>query len=248
MQRLEVSGAVRPIYGSLGVKRLSRKLWVNTSRTLLRTNGQHTIVCWLVTMLRDTHVVNSLCVSLSLKVKYSLFLQPTFPQPRTNQAAYEHDLAPALGVFDRHFLQNNLYKFVSSGLERKFIRCRTRLNNSFRFWGFLKCLRRVMELVFPHVLSFPWCRSAQFKTLRTSQKTDACSTVVEISHCLFNVIAYCENFMLAGIKICVWFFFHCNFSSRFFFSLCYVSTELDPETMVFKLKLPVVMIVFVPCT
>jgi len=26
MQRLEVSGAVRPIYGSLGVKRLSRPL------------------------------------------------------------------------------------------------------------------------------------------------------------------------------------------------------------------------------
>ena len=26
MQRLEVSGAVRPIYGSLGVKRLSNKL------------------------------------------------------------------------------------------------------------------------------------------------------------------------------------------------------------------------------
>jgi len=25
MQRLEVSGAVRPIYGSLGVKRLNRK-------------------------------------------------------------------------------------------------------------------------------------------------------------------------------------------------------------------------------
>jgi len=28
MQRLEVSGAVRPIYGSLGVKRLSRHNWL----------------------------------------------------------------------------------------------------------------------------------------------------------------------------------------------------------------------------
>jgi len=27
MQRLEVSGAVRPIYGSLGIKRLRGKVW-----------------------------------------------------------------------------------------------------------------------------------------------------------------------------------------------------------------------------
>jgi len=27
MQRLEVSGAVRPIYGSLGIKRLRKCLW-----------------------------------------------------------------------------------------------------------------------------------------------------------------------------------------------------------------------------
>jgi len=27
MQRLEVSGAVRPIYGSLGVKRLRNMIW-----------------------------------------------------------------------------------------------------------------------------------------------------------------------------------------------------------------------------
>jgi len=31
MQRLEVSGAVRPIYGSLGVKRLRTKPWVALS-------------------------------------------------------------------------------------------------------------------------------------------------------------------------------------------------------------------------
>jgi len=37
MQRLEVSGAVRPIYGSLGVKRLSKALPFGNSGTTWKT-------------------------------------------------------------------------------------------------------------------------------------------------------------------------------------------------------------------
>jgi len=46
MQRLEVSGAVRPIYESLGVKRLRdvQWAWLFTELLLLLTSG-HTGVC-----------------------------------------------------------------------------------------------------------------------------------------------------------------------------------------------------------
>ena len=39
MQRLEVSGAVRPIYGSLGVKRLSLVYYAGFARENYKSNG-----------------------------------------------------------------------------------------------------------------------------------------------------------------------------------------------------------------
>ena len=47
MQRLEVSGAVRPIYGSLGVKRLNKIGFVGLS--LAQTNGHQTATCQIPT-------------------------------------------------------------------------------------------------------------------------------------------------------------------------------------------------------
>ena len=42
MQRLEVSGAVRPIYGSLGVKRLmTLRQWETGSRRFIKTYCPH---------------------------------------------------------------------------------------------------------------------------------------------------------------------------------------------------------------
>ena len=42
MQRLEVSGAVRPIYGSLGVKRLNEVLCIFSLRSSCRTEVPYT--------------------------------------------------------------------------------------------------------------------------------------------------------------------------------------------------------------
>jgi hypothetical protein len=54
MQRLEVSGAVRPIYGSLGVKRLIKRHVSAYAEAIIRFTFLETIVCvWR--MLRSHH-------------------------------------------------------------------------------------------------------------------------------------------------------------------------------------------------
>ena len=50
MQRLEVSGAVRPLYGSLGAKRLTSKKSVNTSLWIIilykTAGGRQSVTCF----------------------------------------------------------------------------------------------------------------------------------------------------------------------------------------------------------
>ena len=53
MQRLEVSGAVRPIYGSLGVKRLNRNPF-STKRDVMLQHLIGMISCTLLERIRET--------------------------------------------------------------------------------------------------------------------------------------------------------------------------------------------------
>ena len=45
MQRLEVSGAVRPIYGSLGVKRLTSAASLDECSAIVTKNEHHMVKC-----------------------------------------------------------------------------------------------------------------------------------------------------------------------------------------------------------
>ena len=88
MQRLEVSGAVRPIYGSLGAKRLTlscnfptptlqkmisiRSLAVSYVRTVLKQNKSQMfrLPSCRKTIKVSLHVTEILCITLSVKHNY----------------------------------------------------------------------------------------------------------------------------------------------------------------------------------
>jgi len=87
MQRLEVSGAVRPIYGSLGVKRLSRSPGVITICSGRHYNRFHK---WLreLRLVTDTEISGRLVSTLLHTVKMGTIYRACFVLWPTNVHNY----------------------------------------------------------------------------------------------------------------------------------------------------------------
>jgi len=88
MQRLEVSGAVRPIYGSLGVKRLnlsdrrlSKQSWHSVGQSdgpalIVRAGETHTLYIWKREkhVFATGHVSNSCYLIVKISLGFTAFL------------------------------------------------------------------------------------------------------------------------------------------------------------------------------
>ena len=68
MQRLEVSGAVRPIYGSLGVKRLIGRYY-STCSPLNPLNAELNPICHLLALLGVHHILHVSRIKVKLKFR-----------------------------------------------------------------------------------------------------------------------------------------------------------------------------------
>ena len=126
MQRLEVSGAVRPIYGSSGVKRL--RMWQHSIALLwlLGTESNRTTTRWQLKASEDGSVVTGLYFAARVAFRregtnyINLLLDPTYEHASSMMS---QALQPPTGIRppDRPYRSESLYRLSYPGPIQCFI-------------------------------------------------------------------------------------------------------------------------------